>query len=127
MAIVDKIGDGVIGAEIVIFEMIICHKCKVPFMVTQEHRAKLLKTGDGFYCPAGHTLVYSKPKEECPTKLEKTQKELEYAWHLVREIRDEKWELDQKLRDLRKTECPHCGVRRINIGKHIAKYHSDEK
>jgi DNA-directed RNA polymerase subunit RPC12/RpoP len=116
--------DGIFGTETVTFEMICCHNCGIPFMVTAQHRAKLLKNGESFYCPSGHAQHYIARPKECPSQLKKTQQRLDEAWQRNGEILKENWALKQELKENMKITCEHCGKRVLDINRHNKKYHS---
>jgi hypothetical protein len=119
--------DGMIGAEQVYFEMVVCCKegCHIPFMITTKHRAKLMETGDWFYCPNGHSQHYS------PTELSKAKKEIERlkseqeeTVNWANRIQADKWKLEKQIADSKKTECPHCKKKYLNIDRHIKRQHA---
>lgn len=116
--------DGLLGNASIQFESIICCKCKVPFMVTADHRANLMKTGETFYCPNGHPQYYN--ENECSKakkELQKAKQDAEMAWIRNGDLLQENWQLKKQLADAKKTECPHCHKRYTNLQRHIKKQH----
>jgi len=41
------------------FETIECAKCHILFAITQDHDNRLRKSKEDFWCPSGHTQVYT--------------------------------------------------------------------
>jgi len=41
------------------FEVIECYKCHVQFCVTKEHNESLLQSKTSFFCPNGHSQIYT--------------------------------------------------------------------
>lgn len=125
-----KFNDGVFGNETITFEIIVCYKCNVPFMVTAAHRQRLLSTHESFYCPAGHSQYYTGTK--CEVDKEKLEKELKDQKDWVDKLEEnnleiirENWDLKKQVLELRKVACPTCGKKIIDLAKHIKKYHSN--
>jgi predicted RNA-binding Zn-ribbon protein involved in translation (DUF1610 family) len=127
MAIIFK--DGLCGNETVEFELVTCANCKVGFMLTSKHVELLRKSHNTFYCPNGHHLSYG--KTTCEVDKEKLEKDLANQKHWVErlsenntELMAERWQLKKQVLEMRKTACPTCGKKVIDIKKHIKKYHS---
>lgn len=124
-----KFSDGLLGTEQVTFEMIVCCSCQVPFMVTSKHRERLVEKGERFSCPNGHWQSYSpsackKREEELNNKLKQKEKQLNEAYEYNGQLRSERWDLQQQIRESKKQQCPHCPKQLINLERHIIKYHN---
>lgn len=124
-----KFTDGINGSETIRFEIIVCCKCNVPFMVTDTHRARLVSTSEMFFCPAGHEQHYTTPS--CEKKKADLEKEVadHKRWNdSLIQSRNKAWndldELKRQNRELRSKPCPHCKKKVINLSRHIKKYHN---
>lgn len=125
-----KFTDGISASQTVIFETIVCCECKVPFMVTSDHRKRLVEDKTTFFCPNGHRQSYCKnncdiEKEKLNAEIAKAKKQLESVRELNSSLFDDREELKQTVRELRKKDCTICGKRYINIDAHIKKHHSN--
>lgn len=119
--------EGLPGNETISFEMIVCCSCKVPFMVTQQHRQKLKDSGDTFYCPNGHAQHYTDTEcKRTKAALAKAKQDIDDLEKWNNKLAQDKWALVDKLREARKKDCPHCSKRYINLERHIKKQHPNE-
>lgn len=124
-----KFTDGISASQTVIFETIVCCECKVPFMVTSNHRKRLVEDKTTFFCPNGHRQSYCKnncdiEKEKLNAEIAKTKKQLESVRELNSSLLDDREELKQTVRELRKKECPSCGKKYIDLKTHMRKAHN---
>jgi len=66
-----------------------------PFPMQEDYQARCRKTGEGFYCPAGHRLVYNNGKSKDEKLIEELRSQLDWRdrriTNLLRQLNECKW------------------------------------
>lgn len=125
----------------VTMETIICYKCAIPFGVPSYYRQHLRNTGESFYCPNGHSQVYSKPRiQSLEEQLKAKEKELTDSKKRLCDIihsKDEtidaisrqksaiKGQLTKVKKRIHNGVCPCCNRTFSNLAKHMKQKHPD--
>jgi hypothetical protein len=112
-----------------------CCNCHMLFAMPEEFRQLCLQRGDGFYCPAGHRMVY---RDNENARLKKQIAELQGRVQIEATARE--WELKKRVkveRERNKIErakkmlqerieagvCPECHRSFANVRNHIKSKH----
>lgn len=70
-----------------------CITCGVTFAMPERFKASLQETGKSFYCPAGHSMVYSNNKDQqikdLKDKIEQAEGNVEFWRNLSGEAENE--------------------------------------
>ena len=116
----------------VVFDEITCCKCHCMFAVTREHREKLIRTHEGFYCPQGHIQYYLGKSTEDKLRDEVAQavKDKEYWRERTNEWRARSERQERKTTAMRgvvtkikksivRGNCPRCGKHFPNMAEHM--------
>lgn len=125
----------------VTMETIICYKCAIPFGVPSNYRQHLRNTGDTFYCPNGHSQVYSKPRiKSLEEQLKAKEKEFEdskkWLWNIIdsknetigaisRQKSAIKGQLTKVKKRIQHGVCPCCNRTFKNLSDHMKIKHPD--
>jgi septal ring factor EnvC (AmiA/AmiB activator) len=126
-----------------ILETDICCTCHIVFAMPSHMLARVRKTGETFYCPSGHSLVYNGGKSKAEKEAERLREMLEQAnrskTQLVADI-NEMYEEKKKVEiQLKRTKtiakktmtrihagvCPCCERTFQNLARHMAAKHKD--
>lgn len=96
-----------------------CISCGTSFGIEEELLLELQKTGRVFYCPNGHSMVYSEPFE----KQLKNAKEQAKWWKAEAEAKAQ--QLTEAHDNIIKGKCPCCNRKFVSLRKHIEKAHPE--
>lgn len=118
-------------------EIIHCARCGSPFGVQKHQLDSLRETGKTFYCPSGHSNVYTKTKADLlSTELAKVKRDLEWEAEQNRRNRQDAAHY-KKSRDAYKGQvtkirkrvangvCPCCNRTFQNLREHMLTQHPD--
>lgn len=106
-----------------------CYKCGIPFAMTEEFNDRRLKDHESWYCPAGHSQVYTgkSDEEKLKEQLAAKERELSTARADLYRAADDR---DRAQRKLKRTMtrihagvCPHCNRSFTDIRRHMASKH----
>jgi len=121
----------------IVFSEITCYKCHIVFCVTNDHKERLINTGDEFCCPSGHNQSYSEDKDK--KRIKKLEKELsdthtrknfwmDQANASERSKSAMRGHLTRKKNQLEKVKkgvCPCCDRFFENLHRHIKNQHPE--
>ncbi len=108
-----------------------CFTCGMPFGVTVETQAKLLKSRKVFYCPRGHAQNYigKNEEEKLREELRREKVERRAAEEIIKAERRSKRNIKGQLTKLKKRVangvCPCCNRTFANLHRHISRQHPD--
>lgn len=119
------------------FEVIDCASCHVVFGLGEEHVARLRKSGDRFYCPAGHFLTFGESEtDKLRKELERAKAQGDQLEARVTHLRDQAAAAERsraahqaqatRLRNrIGKGVCPCCNRTFANVARHMSGQHPD--
>lgn len=100
------------------FNAIDCANCGMPFGVTPDFEDRRRKDHKPFYCPHGHSNVYSHETEE-----EKLRKRLEMEQRQTAMERTQRQKLERELNRVKKGVCPKCNRSFKALERHMKTKH----
>lgn len=113
----------------------VCIKCGVPFGITEQHRAELLKSHASFYCPNGHGQHFTgktadqKAREaaEAQASMERRRREAAEADRdrMKFALRSQKAAKTRMARRVAAGVCPCCNRTFTNLAAHMAGQHPE--
>ncbi len=122
-------------SETIVFKIITCANCAVPFSVTEDFQDDLRRTKKTFYCPNGHSQSYTgEPfnKDGYESKLRQKENELAQLTsakiQLENQLNKSNNQLTKSNRDLKRLKngvCPCCNRSFLNLQQHIKKQHPE--
>ncbi|MBA7498908.1 hypothetical protein ES704_01647 [subsurface metagenome] len=109
----------------------VCCACGIVFAMPQEVNERLRTKGGTFYCPNGHSQVYTEPDIEVLRKklLAEQQRSLQFKTQLngaLDSLNATKKELRQTKRRVNAGVCPYCRRHFTNVERHIHCKHPEE-
>jgi hypothetical protein len=112
----------------VTIETTTCCTCGVPFGIPDYFMKRKRETGEGFYCPNGHNLFFSKPEvQRLRDELIREKSAREQAETRANEFKEESLKLGGKLNRLHKRVrngvCPCCKRHFANLQNHMKTKH----
>lgn len=115
------------------YETETCCTCAVKFAMTSEFRQYRLNNGGEFFCPNGHSQVYTKPKwkrleEQLAAKeveLREQKCETLRQQQLVSVERGKVATVEKKLKRVANGVCPCCQRSFHNLKRHMATKHPE--
>jgi hypothetical protein len=106
-----------------------CIKCGIKFGMPSEYQKKLLESHKGFYCPNGHSMIYSGK-----TEAEKLREELKRKEAEMSQVVEEKWkernradQAEKKLKRVQRGVCTCCNRTFPNLANHMKSKHPELK
>lgn len=102
--------------------LINCCVCRLPFMIEDKLKERLLEKKETFFCPMGHPQSYTKSTSQ-RLKEEFEEKELELN-KIIGNLRQERYDLKNENKELKKEECGKCGKKVLNLEAHKKRMHS---
>lgn len=121
----------------VTFEMIDCANCHVVFGLGEEHVARLRKSGERFYCPAGHFLTFGESEtDKLRKELERAKAQADRMQATITHVRDQAAAADRsriayqaqatRLRNrIGKGVCPCCNRTFADVARHMSGQHPE--
>lgn len=118
-------------------ELVDCANCHVIFGLSEEHIARLRKSGERFYCPAGHNLNFGKSEaDKLREELERARTQADRLEARVTHLRDQAAAAERsriayqgqatRLRNrIGKGVCPCCNRTFANVERHMSGQHPD--
>jgi len=108
-----------------------CCACGIVFAMPQQVNERLRTKGGTFYCPNGHSQVYTEPEIEVLRK--KLLAEHQHSQHLETQLNGALDNLNMTKKELRRTKrrvnagvCPYCRRHFTNVERHIRCKHPEE-
>jgi len=108
-----------------------CCACGIVFAIPQQVNERLRTKGGTFYCPNGHSQVYTEPDIEVLRK--KLLAEQQHSQHLETQLNGALDNLNTTKKELRRTKrrvnagvCPYCRRHFTNVERHIHCKHPEE-
>ena len=108
-----------------------CCACGIVFAMPQQVNERLRTKGGTFYCPNGHSQVYTEPDIEVLRK--KLLAEQQHSQHLETQLNGALDNLNTTKKELRRTKrrvndgvCPYCRRHFTNVERHIHCKHPEE-
>ena len=108
-----------------------CCACGIVFAMPQQVNERLRTKGGTFYCPNGHSQVYTEPDIEVLRK--KLLAEQQRSQHFETQLNGALDDLATKRKELRSVKkrvnaglCPHCRRHFVNVERHIHTKHPGE-
>ncbi len=108
-----------------------CCACGIVFAMPQQVNERLRTKGGTFYCPNGHSQVYTEPDIEVLRK--KLLAEQQRSQNLETQLNGALDNLNTTKKELRRTKrrvnagvCPYCRRHFANVEKHIHCKHPEE-
>ncbi len=115
-------------AETIHFVLEECCKCGVPFFMPAYLQKKLrAQPGETFYCPNGHTMVYT-GKTEADKLKDQLAAEAREKEHLTNRLLDQmnmNTKLTDQLKRVHKGTCPCCNRSFANLQRHMKTKHPE--
>jgi hypothetical protein len=108
-----------------------CYACGIVFAMPLEVNKRLRTKGGTFYCPNGHSQVYTEPDiEVLKRKLRASEDKanvLEYQLNgALDDLASKKKELRQVKRKVNAGLCPYCRRHFVNLERHVHTKHPEE-
>lgn len=104
-----------------------CANCGVHFGLDAYHESKLREDGRRFFCPNGHSLVFSSENARLKKQLEEAQRERTAAKCEAMAERHDREVAQKKLENAQKRAksgmCPFCTRSFTNLQRHCATKH----
>lgn len=138
MAVTQWTKEGETATQYLEFQMIVCYKCAIPFMVPTYFRTKRLEDHESFHCPNGHSQAYSGKTEAQKLRDELEKQKAEAAEESTRlydmyldEINKRKKVVREKNKALKSLDrvhkgvCPCCNRTFQNLASHMRQKHPD--
>jgi hypothetical protein len=106
-----------------------CINCGIKFCIPLEFQKKLLESHKSFYCPNGHSMIYSGK-----TEAEKLRDELKRKEAEMSQVVEEKWkernradQAEKKLKRVQRGVCTCCNRTFPNLANHMKSKHPELK
>jgi hypothetical protein len=125
----------------VTLETMICYKCAVPFAVPERLVRHLRDSQDTFYCPNGHSQIFSKSTETIlREKLKKQQDDYEWRLKNLNSVLDDnsrtigaitrqksaiKGQMTKLKNRVKNGVCPCCNRTFSNLANHMKNQHPE--
>jgi hypothetical protein len=114
-----------------------CYKCHITFAMPQDLQKRARERGETFYCPLGHSQVYSTTEvQKLQAKLEREERWRKVAETSARAARDQADAAERSARAYRghvtrikkrigNGVCPCCQRHFTNVERHMASQHPE--
>lgn len=108
--------------------VVTCVDCGVLFGITESHRDQLIKSGDTFYCPNGHSQIYSRKQnleqqiKQLNTQLKYTEKDRDFY---KKSLTLQKGQVTKLKKRIANGVCPCCHRSFVSLSQHIKTQHPD--
>jgi hypothetical protein len=120
--------------ETLFFNVIECAQCGVAFGVSKDFQERRREDHEGFFCPAGHSNVYTGASEAQLLRRVLEQKENELRASKCETLNERNLreaaevhaaKFQRKLKRVKKGVCPCCNRSFSNLARHMASKHSE--
>jgi predicted GIY-YIG superfamily endonuclease len=102
------------------FNAVDCANCGMPFGVTPDFERRRREDHQTFYCPHGHSNVYSHE-----TETEKLKKRLEAERRQTAMEREQRLKAERQLARVKQGVCPKCNRSFKALQRHMATKHKE--
>lgn len=112
--------------EELVFTVVTCYKCGIPFGILSSRNKELHRTGVEFWCPNGHPQIYGDSTEE---QLKRTEADLRWwkdqAQSTARSLSATRGVLTKTKKRIANGICPCCHRSFVSVAKHMKNQHPD--
>lgn len=120
-----------------VLEILNCSTCGQPFAISKAKYDRCRQTGEGFYCPSGHSLVFSETENiQLKQELARAKESMEYlkqakarlheeVLHLNYSVRAQKAAKTKIMNRVKHGICPCCRRSFGNLQNHFKTQHPE--